>query len=222
MVVLCVLDGIIPVIGSYITKDLLNGIQGLLGSTSSGDLYTDIFITLRPVLFLFVFLFVYQFISKVLGRLNVMVNVVAGELVVNHIKLKIITKAKTVDMRSFDIPEFYEKLENANREAGMRPINILNSTFKVISALISIVSYIVVLTTLSPVAPIVIILAAVPGAIVNYYYRHRNFRYMRAHSKDRRAMNYYSDLMVNKDYVKEIKILGLSDTFIAKYKVVFK
>ena len=222
MVLLCILDGVLPVVGSYITKDLLNGIQALLGSTSSGDIYTDIFVTLRPVLFLFLFLFIYQFITKVLARLNAMVNTVAGELVVNHIKLKIITKAKTVDMRSFDIPEFYEKLENANREAGMRPVNILNATFKVISAIISIVSYIVVLITLSPIAPIVIILAAVPGALVNYYYRRRNFRYMRMHSKDRRAMNYYSDLMVNKDYVKEIKILGLSDTFIAKYKTVFK
>ena len=222
MVALCILDGILPVIGSYITKDLLNGIQGLLGSTSSGDIYTDVFVTLRPVLFLFLFLFIHQFITRVLARLNAMVNAVAGELVVNHIKLKIITKAKTVDMRSFDIPEFYEKLENANREAGMRPINILNATFKVISAIISIVSYIIVLITLSPIAPVIIIVAAVPGAIVNYYYRRRNFRYMRVHSKDRRAMNYYSDLMVNKDYVKEIKILGLSDTFIAKYKVVFK
>ena len=222
MVALCVLDGILPVVGSYITKDLLNGMQGLLGSTSSGDLYEDIFVTMRPVLFLFVFLFIYQFASKVLGRLNAMVNAVAGELVVNHIKLKIITKAKSVDMRSFDIPEFYEKLENANREAGMRPVNILNATFKVVSAVISIVSYIVVLTTLSPIAPVVIIIAAVPGALVNYYYRRRNFRYMRLHSKDRRAMNYYSGLMVNKDYVKEIKILGLSDTFIKKYKTVFK
>ena len=45
---------------------------------------------------------------------------------------------------------------------------------------------------------------------------------MRRHSKDRRAMNYYSDLMVNKDYAKEIRILGLGDTFISKYRVVFK
>ena len=41
MVALCILDGVIPVIGSYITKDLLNGIQGLIGQSSSGDIYTD-------------------------------------------------------------------------------------------------------------------------------------------------------------------------------------
>lgn len=37
---------------------------------------------------------------------------------VNHIKLKIMNKTKDVDLASFDMPGFYEKLENANREAG--------------------------------------------------------------------------------------------------------
>lgn len=222
MVALCIIDGVMPVLGSYITKYLLDGVQELIGTASTGSLYDDLFVTMRPLIFLFLLMFLHHFVKRILERLNGMVNAVAGELVVNHIKLKIITKAKTVDQCSFDIPEFYEKLENANREAGMRPINILSATFRVVSAAISIVSYIVVLTTLSPYAPLIIIAAAVPGAIVNYYYRNRNFRYLRRHSKDRRAMNYYSDLMVNKDYAKEIKILGLGDTFIEKYKIVFK
>ncbi len=224
MVLLCLIDGVMPVIGSYITKFLLDGIQLIImtdGIVSSGNIWADIYDTLYPVLFLFILQFIYQFAKRVLDRLNAMVNVVAGELVVNHIKLKIINKAKTVDMRSFDTPEFYEKLENANREASMRPINILISTFRVISAAISIVSFIIVLATLSPFAPLIIIAAALPAALVNYFYRNKNFMYMRRHSKERRAMNYYSDLMVNKDYAKEIKILGLGDNFVFKYKNVF-
>ncbi len=222
MVALCVVDGVLPVAGSYITKYLLDGVAGLIGAVKSGDFYEDVFVTMRPVLFLFILQFVYLFLRRVLERINGMVTSVAGELVVNHIRLKIMNKAKTVDMRSFDIPEFYEKLENANREAGMRPINILIATFRVISSVISVLSYIVVLATLSPLAPVIIIVAALPGALVNYYFRNKNFRYLRRHSKERRAMNYYADLMVNKDYAKEIKILGLGDTFEAKYRLVFK
>ncbi|MCQ2413375.1 MAG: ABC transporter ATP-binding protein/permease, partial [Clostridia bacterium] len=56
---------------------------------------------------------------------------------------------------------------------------------------------------------------------VNYYYRHRNFWYMRHHSKERREMNYYSGVMVDKDKAKEVKLLGLGDTFEEKYKNVF-
>ena len=222
MALFCILDGILPVIGAYISKELLNGIASLIGVDGGGTLREDIFVTLRPVLFLLLLEFIYLFTKRILERLNSGVTAIAGELVVNHIKLKIINKAKTVDTCSFDRPEFYEKLENANREAGMRPIGILSSTFNVISALISVVSFIAVLATLSPWAPVIIIVTALPGAIVNYVYRHKNFRYMRFHSKDRREMNYFSGLMTNKDRVNEIKILGLADNFIGKYKNAWK
>lgn len=222
MMALCVLNGLLPVGGAYITKYLLDEVASLIGKSSLGSVYDDLFITLRPVMFLLLLQFIYLFLRRVLDRVNGMVNAIAGELVVNHIKLSIMGKAKNVDMQSFDRAEFYEKLENANREASMRPIQILMATFNVISAVISVISFITVLATLSAWVPIIIIAAALPGAFVNYFFRNRNFLYMRRHSKDRRAMNYYSGLMVNKDYVGEIKILGLGDTFENKYRGVFK
>lgn len=218
MCLLCLLDGVLPVLGAYISADLLNSIAALLKEHADVN---NALTVLSPVIFILIVQLIYQFSHRVLGRLNGMVTAIAGELVVNHIKLKIIGKAKTVDQRSFDDPEFYEKLENANREAGMRPIGILTATFSVISAVISVVSFIIVLATLSPWAPVIIIMASVPGAFVNYYFKNRNFRYIRRHSIDRRKMNYYSSLMTNKDYAKEIKILGLGDTFTEKYKAAF-
>ncbi len=221
MALLCVFDGVLPVVGAYISKDLLNEVAKLIGATAAGSVAENIFKVMRPALFLFVTYFSYLFLRRILSRINSMVTNIAGERVVNHIKLLIINKAKTVDLRSFDRPEFYEKLENANREAGMRPLHILNATFSVISTAISAVSFIGVLGTLSPWAPVIVIAASAPSAFASYYYRHKNFWYMRHHSKERREMNYYSGLMVNKDKAKEIKILGLSDTFIEKYKRVF-
>jgi len=219
MAFFCLVDGVMPVIGAYISKELLNGIADLIGKN---ELSEDVFTVLRPIMFILLLKFIHLFAKRVLDRLNAGVTAIAGELVVNHIKLKIINKSKTVDMSSFDSPEFYEKLENANREAGMRPIGILAATFNVISAAISIISFIVVLATLSPWASVIVIITALPGAVVNYVYRNRNFRYMRRHSKDRREMSYYSGLMVNKDQAKEVKILGLADTFIEKYKSAYK
>ena len=221
MAVLCLLDGVLPVLGAYLSKDLINEIARLITDNELGRLPEDALTVLSPLLFLFIFNMIYLFAKKALGRINTMVNSIAGELVVNHIKLMIINKAKEVDMSSFDRPEFYEKLENANREAGMRPIGILTSTFNVISAVIGSLSFIAVLATLSPIAPLIVIVVALPGAAVNYFYRHRNFNYIRWHSKERRQMNYYSGLMVNKDRAKEVKLLGLSDTFIGKYKTAF-
>ena len=224
MCVLCVLDGVLPVIGAYISRDLLNGVADLIssGAVKGSDVIANVFETLRPILWLFLAQIIYLFLKRVLGKVNTCVTAIAGELVVNHIRLMIMNKAKDVDQGSFDNPAFYERLENATREAGMRPIHILSATFHVISGFISVFSFIVVLATLSPIAPVIIILASIPGAVVNYYYRNRNFKYIRRHSKERREMNYYSSLVTNKDMVKEIKLLGLSDTLEEKYRNSFK
>ena len=221
MIVLCVLDGVLPVFGAYVSSYLLNEIADLITENNLGLIASDVLEAMRPLIFLFVLNLVYLFLKKLFSKVSTMVTGIAGELVVNHIKLLLMSKAKTLDTRSFDDPAFYEKLENANREANMRPISILNATFSLISAMISAVSFVVVLSNLNTLAPFVIILAALPGAIVSLVYRNRNFRYIRFHSKERRQMQYYSSLLVDKDRVQEIKILGLADTFTDKYKSAF-
>lgn len=222
MALFCLADGLLPVAGAYLSSELLNEIASLIGKSGTDSIADNIFVIMRPLILLFALYFVYLFVKKILTHINTMVTGIAGELVSNHIKMKILTKSKTVDLRSFDRPEFYEKLENANREASMRPIGILSATFRVISSFISVVSFIAVLATLSPWAPVIIIAASIPGAIINYIFRNRNFRYIRWHSKDRRQMQYYSSLMVNKDMAKEIKLLGLGDTLTEKYSSVFQ
>ena len=230
MVFFCVCNGFLPVIGAYISKDLLNAVSEVLylgeagdallaGSAGFSELVQGF---LGTAMFLLVFYFVYQFISKIVTRLSSTVNQLAGELLCNHIKTKILHKAKTIDLASFDSPAFYEKLENANREAGMRPLMILNATLSIISTLISMISFAVILIALHPLAPVVIAVMALPGAIITYVYRNKQFRYARHRSKERRQMDYFSSLVVNKDMVKEIRMMGLADTFIGKYKEAFR
>lgn len=212
LALLCLLDGVLPVLGAYIGAELLNR----LGLAITGQLAD-----FKQILFPLLALFLYQFFNKITSRISSMTTRIAGELVSNHIRLKIITKSRSVDLASFDRPAFYEKLENANREAGYRPIQILTATFQVISAAISVVSFVVILAGLHPAAPLLILVMALPGAVINYIYRRKTFLYMRNRSKDRRQMNYYASVMTNKDMVKEIRLMGLGDTFIAKFKAVF-
>lgn len=216
MIFFCVLSGLLPIGGAYVTRDLLNVIASLLGARTTVTLEQ-----FRPIIFLLVFEFFYLFLSRVSTRLNSMVSGIAADLVSQHIRLCIMKKVQTVDQASFDDPAFYERLENANREAGMRPVGILNATLQVISTAISAVSFIIILVGLHPLAPVLIAVASVPGALINYIYRNQNFHYVRRHSKERRQMNYYSSVMVDKDYAKEIRILGLGDTFTKKYSDVF-
>ena len=213
---LCTLDGVLPVAGAYLSAEILNDLSAAYTQANAGAA-----MDFTPILFLLLFFFLYQFLSKIITRVSQMSMRIAGELVGNHIRMKILYKVKEVDHASFDRPAFYEKLENANREAGHRPVSILTSAFNIISASVSAISFVVILFALHPIAPLLVLLMALPGAVINYIYRRKTFEYMRRRSKDRRQMEYYASVMTNKDLFKEVRLHDLSDTFIDKYEGVF-
>ena len=226
MMLFSVVTGILPIVGSLISKEILNELQKVISEKvvleSTGATYGAAFFG-SVLMILIICFFAYRIMTQVISRLNVAVTRIAGEKIVRHVKTKIMNKAKEIDIASFDRPEFYEKLENANREAGNRPISVLSSTFSAISTFITMVSYIAILFTAPDmwwIAPIMIVMS-IPTAAVSFYYRKKTVTYMRRRSKDRRQMNYYSDIMVNKDMVKEIRMYELGDTFIDTYNDVF-
>ncbi len=216
MMFMTVYDGIMPLVGTLITANLLESV--VLSFTQEADLVLPL-----------IFQFGYLFLNTLASSISNMVTQISGEAVTNHVKVKIMKKAKTVDLASFDKPDFYERLENANREAGVRPVNILRATFELISKVISMISYFAVLSAILTVLPSssliffgAFLLLTVASAAVSFHFRRKNFRYMFHRSKDRRKMNYYSDRMVDKDMVKEIRLFNLSDLLIGKYNDVFK
>ncbi|MBQ7321050.1 MAG: ABC transporter ATP-binding protein [Clostridia bacterium] len=215
-------EGLSPVIGSLISKSILNELQdaytAYTGTEIAADfLHSDVFLLL-------IFFFIHRILSQIINRINSAATRISGELVVEQVKMMIMEKTKELDLASFDMPAFYEKLENANREAGNRPIQILSSTFSIVSTSISLVSYIIILATAPGMwwTALIMIGISIPSAIVSFIYRRKHFSYMRFRSKDRRQMNYYTSTVTNKDIVKEIRMFDLADTFIDRYRAVFK
>ena len=217
MLFMSVFNGVRPVIDAKIASLLL---------TALGDagvaLVNKTEYSFSHIMYYLLFQFGFIFLANILSQAYNMVLRIAGELVTNHIKMKMLYKARTIDLASYDQPEFYEKMENANREAGTRPIQIMRSTFSIISNLITMVSFVAALLAISKTAPLLIIALSLPSAIITFVYRRKNFMYMRRRSKARRQMAYYSNTVTNKDLTKEIRLFDLSDTFIAHYKNTFE
>ena len=212
--------GVTPVIGSLISKSILNELQTVV----QAGLLPDLDFWSSPVLYLLILLFVHRLLVRIINNLSNALNRIAGEKVVLQVKLRIMEKSKTLDLASFDNPAFYEKMENANREAGNRPLQILTETFGIISAIIEFVSYLIILLTAPKLgwAVPVILAVSIPSAVLNFIYRQKHFQYMRFRSKERRQMNYYSGTLVDKDRIKEIRMFDLGDTFIGRFCQVFQ
>ncbi len=230
MTLTALFTGLFPVLGAYITAQVLQNVSNAYYIAKEAPALQQLpvkellqYFAENTEIFLWLILqFVYLIAHSIINSINNTIIAVSGERVANHIKVKIISKSKEIDIAQFDLPEFYEKFENASREASFRPVQIINATFSMISSLISMISFIVALIVLSPWAPLIILIFALPAAIVKFTYGRKNFHYIRRHSKDRRQMEYYSQVMTNKDYIKEVRLFNLSDTLIGKFKATFK
>ena len=194
-------QGVMPIVGSLLSKEILNELQKIIAEQARDGVaegfarWANSFLG-STTMFLLIFLFTYRILNNVIGRVSTATTRIAGELVVRHVKTIIMKKAAKIDHASFDMPEFYEKLENANREAGHRPIEIISNFFAMISTIISFVGYLLILSRALPLAAAAILVVSFPSAIVNFIYRRKNWAYMRFRSRDRREMNYYSEVLV--------------------------
>ena len=219
-----VLQGIIPVVLTYVSKFLLNTLQTMHGKGSGIGEFTTFRFSTENILFLIIAMSALGILNTVVHQVSGAITKIASERVTMQVRIRIMEKAKETDIAAFDQPAFYEKLENANREAGHRPLHIIQSIFSVISTAITFVSFVVVLATAPDMwwSALVIIAVSIPSAIISLTFRKKNFFYMRFRSKERRQMNYYSNTMVNKDLAKELRIYGLGDLMISRFKEIFE
>ena len=119
MVALSVLDGVFPLAQAFIAGNLINILVEIAGTHTVEDL--------GRIVFLLVLQLAYMILSRVTSRLSGTMTHLAGLLVTGHIKTVLAKKAKEVDLANFDLPSFYEKLENASAEASSRPVSIINA-----------------------------------------------------------------------------------------------
>ena len=90
MAFMAIFNGVIPVLGAYITANLLNVITAsLMGEASSNE-----------VLFALMWQFGFTFFNSLVNAINNIVTRISGEVVTNHIKVKIMEKAKEIPVLS--------------------------------------------------------------------------------------------------------------------------
>ena len=138
-----------------------------------------------------------------------------------HINLLIIRKALALDLSYFEDAEFYDKLQNARREADWRALRIVVQTFAVIQSTITLVSFALLLIRFSPWLTIILFGATIPSFIAQNKYAKLNFRLLSWRAPERRRMTYFEHLLTVDSYVKEIRLFGVGEPLLKRYRDLF-
>jgi ATP-binding cassette subfamily B protein len=140
----------------------------------------------------------------------------------NRIRGEIIRKALTMDLSFFEHPEFYDRLQNARREGGYKPTELINDTFQIVQNSITMISFAVLLLRFSPWLVVILLATSIPAFIAETRFSEQGFRLLTRRAPESRQINYLSRLLTEDSAVKEIKLFNLGDTLLKRYMTLFE
>jgi ATP-binding cassette, subfamily B, bacterial len=161
-------------------------------------------------------------ISAVGGQARSLVESVINAKLNLHINEKIIHKALELDLTYFEDSEFYDKLQNARREADRRALGIVMGSFNLIQSLITLISFAVLLVRFSPWLTLVLFVAVLPSFLAQEHFARANFKLLSRRAPKRRQMGYFEQLLTVDSYVKEIKLFGVGHPLLQRYQELFQ
>ena len=137
------------------------------------------------------------------------------------INTRIIRKALELDLTHFENPDYYDKLQNARREADWRGLQIANGSFFLAQNILTLISFGALLFRFSPWLALILFLATIPAFIAQSRYAELSFRVLSWRAPEARQLNYLEHLLTDYDAVKEIKLFGLGEPLLGRYANLF-
>jgi len=137
------------------------------------------------------------------------------------INTRIIRKALDLDLTYFENAEYYDKLQNARREADWRGLQIVNGGFYLIQNFITVLSYGALLVRFSPWLALILFIATIPAFIAQSQFAELSFRVLSWRAPEARKLNYLEYVLTDYDSVKEVKLFGLGEPLLGRYADLF-
>jgi ATP-binding cassette subfamily B protein len=134
------------------------------------------------------------------------------------LNVRILEKARHLELRHFEDSEFYDKLTRARREASTRPLSLIQSNFQVVRHGLTLAGYIALLIGFSPWMALAVLVATVPAFIAEARFSGAAFRLRNWRSPDSRRLTYLEYVLANDEHAKEVKLFGLGPLLLDRYK----
>lgn len=153
-----------------------------------------------------------------LGRLLGLVRALLGARLSVDINVMILTKALALELTDFENSEFYDKLTKARREASTRPLSVVSETFQLAQNVLTLAGYVALLVQFSVWVMLGLVVAGIPAALVEMKFSNQAFRLRNWRSPEARRLTYLEYVIANDEHVKEVKLFGVGQLFLNRYK----
>ncbi|HVH63447.1 MAG TPA: ABC transporter ATP-binding protein, partial [Candidatus Dormibacteraeota bacterium] len=227
------LAGIIPTISVGLTLMLTNAVvRGIVINVQhlpDRQVLNQLGVTWMPplafssvsmIVFLAALQFVIFAVSALLNTLRNISQQVLQNSVSMRIQLMVMEKAASLDLAFYEDPASYDLLRRAQNDSINRPVLMIATAFGLLQTILTLVTMIAFLFAVSWILAIIVLVSPVPAFIADTRYGWRGYNIARWGSRLLRRMNYLVSLVTTDSFVKEVKLFGLGQYFIDRYRLI--
>jgi ATP-binding cassette, subfamily B, bacterial len=222
--------GVLPAAAAYTSKLLVNAVvQGILihhsnlpdrESFSVGPLHSPVFTAVGGIVFLAVIQLALFAITALLATVRNITQQLLQNSVSMRIQLMVMEKAAGLDLQFYEDPASYDLLRRAQTDSINRPVLMISTAFGLVQTLLTFITMIALLLGVSPLLALLALVSPIPAFVADTRYGWRGYNIARWGSRLLRRMNYLVSLVTTDSFAKEVKLFGLGDYFIERYRLI--
>lgn len=206
-IALRVTGGLTPLAALYAAKNILD----IVAAAARGQ-STDI----NELWFWVAVEFVLAGLSQVVGRAVDFFDTLVADRFSQSLGLKIMQHATTLDLQSFEDPEFHDRLERARAQSTDR-VGMLTSAGWLLQRIVILVSLGATILYYFPWVLLILVLCVLPAFLVESHFAFLGYSLAYLLTPVRRSLDYFLSLGSGREAAKEIKIFALAPHLEKKY-----
>lgn len=207
MILMVPIQSILPSISIFITNIVVNKISSL------NSINLTMLIAVWGVSF---------FLNNLISPLLVMIQGRMTDLLTYQLNTELMRKSERLQNISyFEDSEFYNDIQLLSSEASWRPVNLLVFGTSLISNAIVFASMLLMVSSVNILVSLLLFVVLIPQGIIAYRIQQQAFETLVSNSEESRKLDYYSQVLLSSNHIKDIRLYNLYFFFITKYTDVF-
>lgn len=141
-----------------------------------------------------------------------------GELHSNRVSVELMRHASELDLMHFEEASYQDKLERARRQAASRS-TVLGQVFGQVQMVITAIALAIGLLVYAPLLIVLMAIAVLPAVWGEFRFNRLAYWLSHERSPERRQMEYLRQIGASADSAKEVKLFGLGNYLVGKFKI---
>ena len=155
-------------------------------------------------------------VGEFLARASSLVESLLGDLFSNHISVRLMRHAATLDLAQFEDPEFYDHLERARRQTTAR-IGLIAMLLAMGQDLLTLATLAAALIVHNPWLLLLLTVAIVPSFLGETHFAALSYSLLFRRTPERRELDYLRFVGASDKTAKEVQMFGLAGWLSDRY-----